>query len=126
MTNTMNTVAVEDLKIGQAYNVVRHTNALGQPIIGIRRGDWRAILLTAENRDRYTDGSHYLQPIKDRRYTPRLLAAGWTRFGHSRGECGAAITTPGPLFDLACAKPALWATGGGPVMCAQHAAQQLS
>lgn len=126
MTNTIKTVAVEDLEIGQAYNVVRHTSTFGQPITNIRRGDWRAILLTAENRDQYADGSYWLQPIKDRRYTPRLLAAGWTRFAYSQGQCGAAITTSGPLHGLACEKPAHWAIGGSPVMCAQHAAQQLS
>jgi hypothetical protein len=126
MTNTMKTAVVGDLEIGHAYNMVRATNAAGQPVLNIRRGDWRAVLITADNLARYTDGAYYFEPIKDRRYTPRLLAAGWTRFGSSRGECGAAITTPGPLFDLACEKPAYWATGGGPAMCAQHAAQQLA
>lgn len=124
-TNTIKTVAVTDLEVGQAYNVVRHTNANGQPITGIRKGDWRAVLLTADNLARYSDGSYWLQPIKDRRYTPRLLAAGWTRFSSSRGECGAAITTKGDLFGLACAKPAFWGIGGGPAECAQHAAQHL-
>jgi hypothetical protein len=115
------TVAVADLKIGQAYNVVRATNTAGQPIRPITRGDWRAVLLTADNLSRYTDGSYYIQAIKDK-LTPRLLAAGWTRFSSSRGECGQAIVTPGPLRGLACAKPALWGKGGiDYALCAQHA-----
>lgn len=122
---TIKSVPVEDLKIGQAYNVVRHTNDLGQPISGIRKNDWRAVLLTAENLAGYTDGTYWLQEIKDKRHTPRLLAAGYIRFSTSRGMCGAAITTPGPLNGLACEKPAHWTKAGQPVECAQHAAAHL-
>jgi hypothetical protein len=122
MTQTIKTLAIEDLEVGKAYSVVRTTNAHGEPVLNIRRGDWRAVLITAENLARYADtsnGTHYFQPIRDR-HTVRLLAAGWTRFANSRGECGMEIVTPGPLLGLACAKPALWAKGGITPMCAQH------
>lgn len=124
---TIKTVAIKDLAIGAAYNAVRHTNDAGQAIRDIRSGDWRAVLLTAENWDRYTDGSYYLQPIKCR-YTPRLLAAGWTRLSRRKNECGMEITTRGDLFGLACSKGGNWVNmnvHGGHGMCAQHAAQQL-
>lgn len=116
MTATIKTVTPE---IGKAYNVVRSHNAAGQPMLSIRRSDWRAVLITAENIERYSQG-YYVQPIKDR-HTPRLLAAGWTRFSGPQGECGQAIVTRGPLYGLACEKSAYWGKGGMPRLCAQHA-----
>jgi len=124
--NEIKSIPVNELEVGKAYNVARRTNAQGQPVVGTRREDWRAVLITTENLASYASGEHgtyYFQPIKDR-FTPRLLAAGWTRFSRSRGECGMAIVTKGALEGLSCAKPAMWVhmehENGWP-MCAQHA-----
>lgn len=128
MTQTIKSVPVAEITVGQAYNVVRHTNALGQAIRGIRSWDWRAVLITDENLERYAGGEYYLQPIKCR-HTPRLLAAGWTRLSQRKNECGMEITTRGNLFGLACSKGGNWVNmdvDGGHGMCAQHAAQHIS
>jgi hypothetical protein len=120
----INSTPVAELEVGQAYNVVSATNALGQPMTNIRRHDWRAVLMTSEALAHYADtGSgvtYYFQPIKDR-HTVRLLAAGWTKLRRSQGECGLAIVA-GSLKGLACAKPAYWTKDGvsDGVVCAQH------
>ena len=121
---TIESTPVTELEPGKAYNVARHTNAQGQPIRPITKADWRAVLITADNLPRYADGTYYLQPIKDK-HTPRLLEAGWVRLSRGRGQCGMEITTRRSLEGLACAKPAIWVTGGDRPMCAQHAVTYL-
>lgn len=126
--NTMKTVAPADVKVGQAYNAVCHTNEAGASMTSIRSGDWRAVLITEENLERYTGGRYYLQPIKCR-HTPRLLAAGWVRLAQHKNECGMEITTRGNLYGLACSKGGNWVNvkvDDGHGMCAQHAAQHLA
>lgn len=122
MTKMMETVAPV---VGNAYHVVRSANSLGQPILNIRKGDWRAVLITEENLATYADPAYLVQPIKDR-HTPRLLAAGWYRFSRSQGECGLEIVA-GRLKGLACSKSAFWEKKGvsAGVVCAQHATTYL-
>jgi hypothetical protein len=125
MTKMIETVTPE---IGQAYKVARKTNALGQAVTGTRTGDWSTVLITAENLATYTATTgitYYVQPCRER-HAARLLAAGWYRFSQSRGQCGEAIVTRGPLFGLACAKPAYWCKGEGPAMCANHGVLHLA
>lgn len=126
---TKNIEAV-DLIIGQAYNVVRNTNSAGHAIRPITRYGWRAVLVTEENKARYVsgvDGTYLFEPIKCR-YTPRLLAAGWTRFSRPKNVCSMEITSSGKLHGLACSKGGNWVkmdVDGGRGMCAQHAAQYI-
>lgn len=120
-------IETANVKIGNAYRVARHQNADGYAI-PVRRADWRTVLITDENLARYTDGQsgYYLFEAVTNARTVHLLAAGWTKFTYGQGECGAEITTPGPLLGLACGKRAFWTKDESVPECDQHAIMHLA